>query len=168
MVSHGVNLARIAMFEGADFEVDEQVAAEEAVVEDEVDVVVLVADGDALLPGLEAEAGAEFEQEGLQVIEESCFEVFLQVVRLFGQPDELENVGIADEIGDLPGCFECLLAGVLKDGPFVGGKAGTLVEQGADLALEVTHDPISFQALVFIESTLPGVVDANEFEEMSP
>jgi hypothetical protein len=56
------------MFEGADFQVDEDMAAQAAVIEDEVDVVVLPTDGDALLPGLEAEATAEFEQEGLEVV----------------------------------------------------------------------------------------------------
>ncbi len=161
-----IHLPGVAMFEGADFEVDEQMAAEEAVVEDEVDVVVLFADGDALLPGLEAEAGAEFEQEGLQVIEESCFEVFLQVVRLFGQPDELENVGIADDLGDRLRSLRRLLVGVGEHGLLVGGKAGALIKQGADLALEFAHRPATFEALVLVKQSLPGIVKADELDKL--
>lgn len=52
MVSHGVNLPGVAVPEGLDFEVNEQVAAENPMVENEVEVVVFVADGEAPLPGL--------------------------------------------------------------------------------------------------------------------
>jgi hypothetical protein len=40
------------------------------VVEHQIDVIVLVADGDSLLARLKAETAAEFEQEPLYVIEE--------------------------------------------------------------------------------------------------
>ncbi len=43
-------------------------AAQAAVVEDEVNVVVLVPDGDALLAGLEAEASPEFQEELVEVV----------------------------------------------------------------------------------------------------
>jgi len=38
--------------------------------ENEVNVAVLLADSDALLPGLKAKAGAKFQEEGLAVIEQ--------------------------------------------------------------------------------------------------
>ena len=58
-----VHLSGVAVLERTDLQVDQQVAAQNAVEEDEIEVVMFVADGDALLAGLEAEAGAEFEEE---------------------------------------------------------------------------------------------------------
>ena len=56
----GVELAELLVREGVDFEVDEDVAFEHAVVEDEVDEVVFVTDEEAFLSGFETEAVAEF------------------------------------------------------------------------------------------------------------
>lgn len=44
-------------------EVDEDVAAEQTVVEDEIDVEMIIVEGEAFLAGLEEEAFAEFEKE---------------------------------------------------------------------------------------------------------
>lgn len=60
----------IAMLEGAGFQIDEQMAAQDAVVEDEIEIVVLLADGDSLLARLEANAVAECEQEELEMVEQ--------------------------------------------------------------------------------------------------
>ena len=56
------------MGEFVEFEVDDDVAAEEAVVEDEVHEVVVRIKGEAALAGLEKEAFAEFEKEVFEVI----------------------------------------------------------------------------------------------------
>lgn len=112
-----VHLAGVAVLEGADFQVEQDVAAEEAVVEDEVHVVVPVADGDAFLPGLEAEAHAEFEQEGLEMVEEGGLEVVLGVGGAFGQAGKFEHVGIAEQVGDVGRTV--LLLGAAQDGGLV-------------------------------------------------
>lgn len=57
---------------------------------------------------------------------------------------------------------------MLDDGLFVGGKPGALVEQGADLALELTDGPTAFEAFVFVEGPLPRVVDTKQFNQMGP
>lgn len=163
-----VHLARVAVLEGADFQVNEQVAAEDAVVEDEVEIVVLVADGYAALAGLEAKAGAEFEEEGLQVVEQGGLEVALEVVGLFCEADELQHVGVADEIGDLRGRFDGLLAGVLDDGLLIGGEAGALVEQGADLPLELADGPAALEAFVLVKCALPRVVEPQKLQKVCP
>ena len=63
------------MRELVEFQVDQDVAAQEAVVEDEVEEVVVVVEGEALLPGLEEEAFAEFEEEVLEMVDDGGFEV---------------------------------------------------------------------------------------------
>ena len=50
-------------------------ALQNAVVEDQIDEPVGVADQDTLLPGLETEAVTEFEQEFLQLVQELVFEM---------------------------------------------------------------------------------------------
>lgn len=93
-----VHLSGVAVLKRPDLEVEEDMAAEVAMVEDEVDVVVVATDGDASLPGFEEKAGAEFQEEMLEVVEEGGFEVALGVVGQFGQTGKLEDVGIADEV----------------------------------------------------------------------
>lgn len=65
-----VHLPGVALLEGANLQVDQHMAAQAAVVEHQVNVVVLSADGDTPLPRLEAEPFAQFEEETLQVVEQ--------------------------------------------------------------------------------------------------
>jgi hypothetical protein len=61
------------------------------VIEEQIDVVVVAVDDDALLPGNEGEAGAQLEQESLDLAQQRRFEVTLAVgVR---QTEEVEQVG---------------------------------------------------------------------------
>ncbi len=168
VVSHGVNLPGIARLEGTDFQFDEQMAAKEAVVEDEVDVVVFAANGDPPLPRLKAKARAELEEEGLEMVEECGLEIAFEIVWFFGQPGEFENVRVANQVGDLARHFERLRAGVFDDGFLVGGKSGTLVEERADLALELTDGPISLETFVFVESAFPRIFQADELDQVGP
>ena len=62
----GVELADVLVAELLDFQIDQHMALEDAVIEDEIDEAVGVADEDALLAGLETEAVAQFEQEILR------------------------------------------------------------------------------------------------------
>ncbi len=63
------------------------------------------------------------------VVEERFFEVAFKLVRLLCQAGEFEHVRITDEVGDVLRGVEGLLAGVLDDSVFVGGKAGAFVEE---------------------------------------
>ena len=53
---------------------------------------------DALLPGFEAEAVAHFQEELLQAVEQGVFQVGLAHGVLGAQAEELEDVGIADDL----------------------------------------------------------------------
>lgn len=143
-------------------------AAQDAVIEDEIEVVMLVAHRDALLASLEAEARAEFEQEGLKVVEQRLLQVGFQIVRFLGEPREFEHIGVADQIRDDLGNIGRLLSSGLDDSLLIGGQPGALVKQGADLALELALGPVALETFVFVESPLPGIVEPDQLQEMSP
>ncbi len=61
------------MGELVELEVDDDVAAQEPVVENEIKEVVVAIEGETLLPGLEEKALAEFEEEFFEVADECGF-----------------------------------------------------------------------------------------------
>ena len=73
------------MLKGTDFQVDEDIATQDAVVEDEIDAIVLIADRDAKLPCFKTKPGAEFEEESLHVIEQRGFEIAIEHGRFRGR-----------------------------------------------------------------------------------
>ena len=95
-----IHLPGVAVFEGPDFQIQQHVAAEVTMVKDEVNVVVLVAHGDAALAGFKQEAGAEFEEEFLEMVEQGGFEIALGVFGPLAEAGEFKNVGIANEVFD--------------------------------------------------------------------
>lgn len=118
-----VHLADVVVLDVVHLEVDEDEAAQDAVVEYEIDAVVGVVEGDAVLAADEGEAFAKLQEEGLEVIAEAGFETGFGEVVWLGDFQELEDVGIAQEVGgfvDGPA-----LAGELEDGVLVlpGGEA---------------------------------------------
>jgi hypothetical protein len=72
-----VHLTDVLVGKLAELEVDQQVALEDDVVEDEVDIEMLVLEREALLPRNEGEAFADLEQEMLQLLEDRALEVTL-------------------------------------------------------------------------------------------
>ena len=61
------------MREFAQLQVDDEVAAQEPVVEDEVEEVVVAVEGESLLPGLEEEAFAQLQKEFFEVRDDGGF-----------------------------------------------------------------------------------------------
>ncbi len=143
-------------------------AAQPPMVEDEIDAVVLVADRDAKLARLETEARAEFEEEGLHVVEQRGFEIAFRVGGTVRESGEFEDIRIADEVLDGRGRLGGLFARAGDDRAFVLGESGALVEEAADLALELAHGPRAKETFVFVEGALPGIVEAEEFDEVRP
>ncbi len=85
-----IHLARELRLEGADFEVERHKGLEEAVIEEEVDEILLFPKGDAVLATDEAKAVAEFEQEGLQAGNEPVFE--FAFFHCLAESEEIEAV----------------------------------------------------------------------------
>ena len=62
----------------------------------------------ALLPGFEAEAVAHFQEKLLKVIKQRVFEIGLAHSLLGAEAEELEDVGIADDLSGLEGFCTCV------------------------------------------------------------
>src|SRR5271166_3503150 len=122
-----IHLSGVPMTKRSDLEIQQYVAAKETMVKDQVDIVVLIADGDPFLPGFKTKAGAQFQEECLQMIEEGGFEIRLAIRGPFGEPREFKHVRIAQERGDRGG--RVLRASSADDGFLVGREAGTLVQR---------------------------------------
>lgn len=86
-----VHLADILMGELADFEIDEDEALQEVVVEDEIDAEFVVLEDEAFLPRDKTEAAPEFEQEGLEVVHDGLLQLRLMKAWTGGQAEELED-----------------------------------------------------------------------------
>ena len=86
-----LHLPQVLVGELAELEVNEHEAAQQPVVKHEVDVEVVAVEGDALLPGHEAEALAQLQQERLQVVDDGLLQVALQPVGALLQLQELEH-----------------------------------------------------------------------------
>ena len=137
----GVELAQVLVAKGIGLEFHQDVALEDAVVEDEIDEEMFVADEDALLPRLEAEAVAQLEEEILKTIQQGIFEVGLGHDIPGTQAEELEDVGIADDVGWL----ERVRGSVGHGGQlvFVFGEAAALIVEAGDLAAQLADGPVS-------------------------
>ena len=61
-----------------------------------------------------------------------------------------------------------VLSSALDDRFFSGGETGPLIEQTADLALQLADGPLSLQAFVFVECPLPRVIETDEFLKLAP
>ena len=132
-----LHLAEVLMRELVELEVDDDVAAEEAVVEDEVHEVVVLVEGEALLAGLEEEAFAEFEEEVLEAIDDGLLEVGLGVAGLRIEAEELEHERLLQQV--LWPHDDLAFFGELADALFVPAECEALVEAGGFLALEFRH-----------------------------
>jgi hypothetical protein len=145
-------------------EINQDEATQDAMVEDEVDPIVGVSNGDAVLASDEGEALAEFQQEGLEVVAESGFQVRLgQDVRLLDL-EEFENEVFTENVGRVGD--DLTLAG--EDGILVlpGGEAQK--KGRAHLALELGDSPFFPERLLRVESTFQRVVDLEKFDQMGP
>ena len=100
------------------------------------------------------------------MIEQCGLQLVLRVFRSLSQSGELQNIGISQEIGD--GLWQCLFSGVFDHSFLIGGKACAFIKQAFDLSLQLSHGPVTVQAFVFVECSLPRVFEADQFLEVRP
>jgi len=161
-----VHLAGIGVVEGAEIEVNDDEAAQVAVEEDEVHAIPLAAHTEAALASDEGEVAAEFEQEGFEVADEGVFEVGLGV--FVAEVEELEHERVAHGFVHAVGVAGLRLRAFAEHGGFVFGKQGALVEEGADLPVELAHTPAAAQGFVFIEVAGVFVLHGEELHVVRP
>jgi len=152
-----------AMVEGPGLQIDEHEALEDVVVEDEIDVVVRAIDRDALLAADETEAAPEFEEEGLELIDQCLFEFGLDADRPVWKPEEFEHVRISQHVSwcglnrrDQVGTRRLVL-----------GESAFVVA-GRDLTIEFARAPPSCDRFGVISAPGSRVVYSNESPIMRP
>lgn len=119
-------MSEVFGFEFVDFEFKGDEALEFAVVEEEVDEEVAVADLETVFLTEEGEVASEFEDEVAEAADEGGFEVAFGVVG--GEVEEIEDVAIAEDA--------CEVLGLGRWGEFDVGELGALEDAGVDLAVE--------------------------------
>lgn len=154
------------MRELAELEINEHEAAEQAVVEDEVDVEVIALERHALLPRDEAEALAQLEEEAFDAIDDRLLEIALAPVRPLVEPEELEHERVLHHVGrhlDLvsaPSEREDLL--------LVAALRQPLEEERRDLPLQLAACPALARRLDLVERARCRVRDPHEEQVVGP
>ena len=155
----GVELTDILVIELGNLQLDEGMAFENSVVENQVDEVVAVADQDAFSPSLKTETVPQFEQESLQLVEQLVFQRRLAHDLLRLEAQELENIRVADWKGGRRVGFR-MRAGSQHVLP--RGQCTAFEIEARDLALELPHRPVAAHAFALVEGALGRVCDLNE------
>jgi hypothetical protein len=161
-----LHLPEVLVGEFVALEIDENIAAQEAVVENEVDAKVVVVEGEAFLAGFEEKAFPEFEQEGFQLANDGGFEVIFRVAGMVGKTEEFEHKRIFNKVG---GFFDDLpFAGQAANLILVSAKGEALVEGAGNLALELAHAPLVGGGFDLIESAFFGTIDGEQLDIVGP
>lgn len=149
-----------------ELEVDDDVATQKAVVEDQIDEVVVLIEGEALLAGLEKKAFAEFEEEVLQAVDDGLLQIVFRVASLFLQAEELQHERLFQQI--LRPDDDLSLLRELADACLVPAERKALVKTGGFLALQLRHRPSSVRGLDLVEAAFVRVFDGEEDEVVGP
>ena len=92
-----VHLADVSVGELLGFEINEDEALQQVVVEDQIDVEVAGFRADAELASDEGEAFAQLHEEVAQTSDEGIFEFAFGGMGVLGEAEEFEDVGVFDE-----------------------------------------------------------------------
>ncbi len=134
-----------------------------AVVEHEIDEEMLAVKGEPLLPGLEQEAFAQFQQESLDLVDDGPFQVGFGIAGLFGRAEELQDQRLLEEVQRLA-----------DDLPFprppnallVAAQGQTFVQAAVELAPQFAQVPVLVGGFDFVETALVRILDPQQKDVM--
>ena len=112
---------------------------------------------------LKTEALAHFQQKILQVVDDGLLQIGFAVFRFFGQVQEFQHVGIAEDIG---GCQPFTAGMFTDDGGLVGAETGAFKEHAVHGALQVADRPVVADGLRFLEGALERAVGFQQFDNV--
>ena len=163
-----VDLADVLMGEFVRRQVEKDETLEQVVVEDEVDVEVLRLGADSLLAGDEREALAQFEEEGLQIVQQGVLQTRFQQFARAGQAEEFQQDRIADELAGCDREVRELLRRLVPDRLAVPTGEEAFVVEGADLAVEGAGASILVGGLVHVPRAGSLIVYAEQQAIVGP
>ena len=162
-----LHLALVGSIEAAQLQLQGHQAAQAAVIEEQVEVEVLVADGHALLASDEGEVRAQLQQEPLQLPQYGRLKIVLAVGVL--QPQEVQQIRVPeDQIGRhevrlLQG-LQLLSGQLLRLARY--GRA--LVEHALDLLAQRSHAPALHPGHLGVELALQRVLEVDYLDKVGP
>ena len=144
----------------ANFQVDEHIAAQQAVVEHQIDKKMVFLEGEPLLPCLEKKAFSEFQQEMFDLADDGEFQVGFGISGLFIQPEKFQNIRVFEQVlrlaDDLPP------AGQFPDAFLVPAQSQPLKQSGVELAFHLPQGPVLLRGFDLIEIPFIGIFDAQQ------
>ena len=161
-----VHLARVSMSKLAKFEIDDHQAAEPAVEEKEIHTIPFGADTQASLAADEGEIAAQFEQEGLQVLNQGLLKLGLGIFIL--QPQEFEYERILDFFLRSDPVLGLGPATLLEHGGLVAREGSAFIEERRDLAVQLPNRPPATQGFGLIEQARLGIVHGKQADVVRP
>jgi hypothetical protein len=93
-----LHLPEVLVGDLANLQIDQYIAAQQAVIENQVHEEVFFVEGESLLARLKEEAFAHFQQEALDLADDGGFEIGLGVAAALVQPEELQNQGLFKQV----------------------------------------------------------------------
>src|ERR1035437_740101 len=161
-----LHLPQVLMGDLAEFQIDQHIAAQQAVVENQIHEEVVFVEGEPPLPRLEEEAFAHLQQETLDLADDGGFQVGLGILAALVQAKELQYQRFLEQVARLSNGlpFPREPANAL----FVAAESEALVQPGIELALELTERPVLLPGLYLIETALVRVLDAEEEDVVRP
>ena len=145
-----VHLAFVGRGERADLEVDGHQAPQAAMIEEQVEGVIVLIDPHGVLPPDEAEIRPQLGQELLQIVNDGGLQVLLRI-RPF-EPEEVEDIGVLEDVliaNHLRRARVFLLCHKPRSVP---GECHPLKQPPIDLPAELAHRPALFRRLFKVES----------------
>ena len=129
------------MREFVHFEVDQHVATRRNVVKHEVDIEMLVSQGDSFLPRHERIAAPQFQQKMLQLTDQHLLKVAFKKMFALLNSKKLKDKRVVDNFAGLQGLWGRLLY-LCPYRIFVAACQHTLIIHRIDLAFQLANTPI--------------------------
>src|ERR1035437_4455998 len=161
-----LHLPEVLMGDLADFQIEQDVAAQQAVVENQIHEEMVFVEGEPLLARPEEEALAHFQQETLDLADDGGFAIRLGIAAALIQTEELQNQGFLQQIVRLPNGLP--FPREPSNALFVPAESETLVQAGVELALQFAHRPVLSSGFYLVETTLVRVLNAEEEDVVRP
>lgn len=137
------------MGEAAEFQIEDDEAAQAAVKEQQVYPIPFVVDSQPALASNKREVVTEFEEKGFEMTDERIFEFALRI--LVAEAEEFEDERVSDFLIRADGIAGLRFGALRQHRRLVARKRGAFVELAVDLPLVLAHGPATAQRLGLVE-----------------
>ena len=120
----------------------------------------------SLLPSDKCISGTQFQKKGLQIIDNTCFQITFWILGFFLQSQKFQHIGIFDQIRWR--FYDLTFLRQLFDGIFFCTEHKTLVKRGIKLTLKFFQAPVIFHAFNFIKMAFIHIIHSHELQIVRP